>query len=123
MLSPLAITELRDNTFFAELEVTQGADEVTLDCRPSDAIALAVRADAPIYAAESIVEESGIEFEVLDSDPRRVKRLKIHRSAPAATDGTPSGTPLEQSGSGDPVSTPKHPAGEVASPSDQRKLD
>jgi len=36
---------------------------VEIDSRPSDAIALAIRSDAPIYAAESVIEESAIEFE------------------------------------------------------------
>ena len=62
-VSQIAITALRDNTFFAEVTVTHGADEAVLDSRPSDALALAVRADAPIFASAQIVEESGIEFE------------------------------------------------------------
>jgi len=62
-VSQVAITELRDNTFFAEVTISSGIEETILDSRPSDALALAVRADAPIYAAPEIVEESGIEFE------------------------------------------------------------
>ncbi|MEO6866759.1 MAG: bifunctional nuclease family protein [Gaiellales bacterium] len=62
-ISQVAITELRENTFFAQVTVTDGVNEHELDSRPSDALALAVRSDAPIFAAESIVVESGIEFE------------------------------------------------------------
>src|SRR5881275_211455 len=40
-----------------------GATEIEVDSRPSDAIALAIRADAPIFAADDVIEESGIEFE------------------------------------------------------------
>jgi len=63
-ITEVSITDLRDNTFFAEVVVSSATgDEHRLDSRPSDALALAVRADAPIFAAESIVMESGIEFE------------------------------------------------------------
>lgn len=62
-VTQVAITDLRDNTFFAQVTVSNGIDEHQLDSRPSDALALAVRAEAPIFAAEHIVVESGIEFE------------------------------------------------------------
>ena len=68
-VTQVAITELRDNTFFAEIAVesAQGSD-ITLDARPSDALAVAVRADAPIFAAAHIVEDGGIEFEHDDAE-------------------------------------------------------
>jgi bifunctional DNase/RNase len=59
----ITVTELRENTFFAQITVQQDGSEVEIDSRPSDAIALAIRSDAPIYAAESVIEESAIEFE------------------------------------------------------------
>ncbi len=59
----ITVTELRENTFFAQITVQQEGSEVEIDSRPSDAIALAIRSDAPIYAAESVIEESAIEFE------------------------------------------------------------
>ncbi|MDQ5822567.1 MAG: bifunctional nuclease family protein [Actinomycetota bacterium] len=59
----ITVTELRENTFFAQVTVQQDGSEVEIDSRPSDAIALAIRSDAPIYAAESVIEESAIEFE------------------------------------------------------------
>lgn len=62
-VTQVAITDLRDNTFFAQVTVSNGIDEHELDSRPSDALALAVRAEAPIFAAEQIVMDSGIEFE------------------------------------------------------------
>ncbi len=61
-ISRITITELRENTFFAEIQLDD-ASETILDARPSDAIALAVRAEAPIFAASAVVEEHGIEFE------------------------------------------------------------
>ena len=59
----ITVTELRENTFFAQITVQQDGSEVEIDSRPSDAIALAIRSDATIYAAESVIEESAIEFE------------------------------------------------------------
>jgi bifunctional DNase/RNase len=56
------VTELRDNTFYAVLTLERGGQEIRLDSRPSDAIALAVRTDAPIFAATEVLEANAIEF-------------------------------------------------------------
>lgn len=57
------VTELRDNTFYAVLKLEAGGHEIELDSRPSDAIALAVRTEAPIFASAELLEANGIEFE------------------------------------------------------------
>jgi bifunctional DNase/RNase len=59
----ITVTELRENTFYAQITVQQDGSEIEVDSRPSDAIALALRADAPIFAADEVFEESAIEFE------------------------------------------------------------
>src|SRR5215213_10209761 len=59
----IAVTELRENTFYAQITVQLDGSEIEIDSRPSDAIALAIRAEAPIFAADEVIEESGIEFE------------------------------------------------------------
>ena len=59
----VAVTELRENTFYARITIQQNGSELEIDSRPSDAIALAVRFRAKIYAADEVIEESGIEFE------------------------------------------------------------
>jgi uncharacterized protein len=59
----VAVTELRENTFFASITLNVNGRELEIDSRPSDAIALAVRAGAPIFAAEEVIAESAIEFE------------------------------------------------------------
>jgi bifunctional DNase/RNase len=59
----ITVTELRENTFYAQITVTQDGQELEVDSRPSDAIALAIRAEAPIFAADQVIEESAIEFE------------------------------------------------------------
>jgi bifunctional DNase/RNase len=64
----ITVTELRENTFYAQITVQQDGREIEIDSRPSDAIALAIRAEAPIFAADSVIEESAIEFEGDDVD-------------------------------------------------------
>jgi bifunctional DNase/RNase len=59
----ITVTELRENTFYAQITVQQDGREIEVDSRPSDAIALAIRAEAPIFAADHVIEESAIEFE------------------------------------------------------------
>jgi bifunctional DNase/RNase len=59
----IAVTELRDNTFFASITLAVDGKEMEIDSRPSDALALAVRSGAPIFAAEEVIAESAIEFE------------------------------------------------------------
>jgi bifunctional DNase/RNase len=55
----VVITDLRDNTFFAVIEmVKSNGENVSLDSRPSDAIALALRVDSPIFVDESVINAS-----------------------------------------------------------------
>ena len=62
-ITRITVTELRENTFYAQVTVQLDGTEVEVDSRPSDAIALAIRAEAPIFAADQVIEESAIEFE------------------------------------------------------------
>jgi bifunctional DNase/RNase len=62
-ISRVTVTELRENTFIASITLRRDGDEVEVDSRTSDAIALALRADAGIYAADEVIAESGVEFE------------------------------------------------------------
>jgi bifunctional DNase/RNase len=59
----VSVTELRDNTFYAQITLSVNGSQLEIDSRPSDALALAVRCEAPIFAAEDVIEESAIEFE------------------------------------------------------------
>jgi hypothetical protein len=54
----VVINDLRDSTFFAQIRVIIGERTLELDARPSDAIALALRADAPIFVAQSVLEQA-----------------------------------------------------------------
>jgi uncharacterized protein len=57
-LERVVITEIKDETFYAVLWLRQGNDPVAVDARPSDAIALALRADCPIYVAEHVMQSA-----------------------------------------------------------------
>ena len=68
----ITVTELRENTFYAQITLQQDGSEIEVDSRPSDAIALAIRAEAPIFAADRVIEESAIEFEGEEIDQERL---------------------------------------------------
>lgn len=59
-LSKVEVTELKDNTFYALLHLLGPGGTVTVDSRPSDAIALALRCEAPIFVAETVLEQSAV---------------------------------------------------------------
>ena len=77
----VTVTELRDNTFYASITVQMNGSEIEVDSRPSDAIALAVRSDAPIFAADEVIEESAIEFEGDDGPPENVAAMSDEQRA------------------------------------------
>ena len=56
----IVITELKDSTFYATIELARNGDRYEISSRPSDAIALAVRLAAPIFASEDVLEEAAI---------------------------------------------------------------
>ncbi|MBI2858630.1 MAG: bifunctional nuclease family protein [Chloroflexi bacterium] len=60
----ILVNDLRNDTFFAKITLVVDGNDMEIDSRPSDAIALAVRAKAPIYADESVLDKAGI---LLDS--------------------------------------------------------
>jgi bifunctional DNase/RNase len=78
----IVITELRESTYFAELILGQGDRVLVLDARPSDAIAMALRASAPIYVAQQVLDQARIAF---------------------ASQGTGSAQPSPQSQEGQPA--------------------
>ncbi|MGI6208767.1 MAG: bifunctional nuclease family protein [Anaerolineae bacterium] len=57
----VVVTDLRNDTFFANIYIRQNGEEIAVDSRPSDALALAVRAGVPIFVSESVMEQSGTE--------------------------------------------------------------
>ena len=67
----VVVTELKENTFFSLIHLDMDGDIVIIDSRPSDAIAIALRTDAPIYVTEEVINNSRnvtLEKEGLDSE-------------------------------------------------------
>lgn len=64
----VVVTELRDSVYYADLVLTTGADEVIVSSRPSDAIALAARMGAPLFATPQVLEDAGIEIRDEDEE-------------------------------------------------------
>lgn len=72
------VTKIEDGTFYAELGLTTTAGPLTLDCRPSDAIALASRMHAPLFVAEAILEDAGVaEDQVQESEDPEEEAAKL----------------------------------------------
>ena len=62
-ITRILVSDLKDNTFFAEISLALNGSEISIDSRPSDAIALALRMSAPIFVEEKVLEEAkSLEF-------------------------------------------------------------
>jgi bifunctional DNase/RNase len=59
----IVVNDLRNDTFYAKINVIINDQHIEIDSRPSDAIAIAVRAKAPIYAEEEVLDKAGIVFD------------------------------------------------------------
>jgi len=59
-ISKIVVTSLADEVFYARLHLRQDGREIDVDARPSDAIALAVRLECPIFVAEEVFEKAGV---------------------------------------------------------------
>jgi uncharacterized protein len=62
-VTDVVIDDLREGTFFAKIRYVANGKEHQLDARPSDAVALAVRTESPIYVVDTVLEEAGIPAE------------------------------------------------------------
>lgn len=70
VVSRVTVTDLRDSTFYAVIEIVTNGQTVLIDARPSDAIALALRVDCPIFVRESVLESSRLDGmdKIVDED-------------------------------------------------------
>jgi bifunctional DNase/RNase len=75
LVTKIVISDLKDNTFYALIYVETPGDVVAIDARPSDAIALALRAQAPIYVEETVIDDAkGIDFGTERADSDRLQK-------------------------------------------------
>jgi bifunctional DNase/RNase len=65
----IEVTELRENTFYALINVQINGEKVAVDSRPSDAISLALRTGSPIYVAREVLEASSVINEGKEEEP------------------------------------------------------
>jgi bifunctional DNase/RNase len=76
-VTKVAIIDLKDNTFYAQIALTTGAASLQIDARPSDAIALALRVKAPIYVAKTVLDRAPA-IELQTDEPLALTILKRH---------------------------------------------
>jgi bifunctional DNase/RNase len=78
-LSHITVSDLRNDTFYAHITVNLNGHQVEIDSRPSDAIALAVRASIPIYVEEKVMARAGITPEADISEDMGEEELSAFR--------------------------------------------
>ena len=77
-VNKIVIADIRNNTFFANIYLSKEGQNFTIDARPSDAIALALRAHAPIFVDETVIEKSrSVDFGIKIGDLDKLKEDKI----------------------------------------------
>ncbi len=72
-VTKIEVTDLRDDTFYARMYVKRDNEEYVFDSRPSDAIAIALRTDSPIYVNEKVIEKS----KMIEIDENKEKLSKL----------------------------------------------
>jgi bifunctional DNase/RNase len=70
----VVVNELRNDTFYAVIWLQQDGETVTLDARPSDAIALALRCDCPIFVSEEVLRVAKMAPTSADTTPEELRR-------------------------------------------------
>ena len=71
----IVVCDLQENTFYALIDLTVNGDTVAIDARPSDAIALALRARAPIFVEEHVLESAP----TIESTPERTSTQRLQK--------------------------------------------
>ncbi len=75
----IVITDLKDNTFFATIHLVRDSEKLAVDARPSDAMAIALRVNAPILVEESVLERSSVSGDEREIDEtERLRRWLEH---------------------------------------------
>ena len=87
----IVIDDLKDGTFFAKIHLDLDSESVAIDARPSDAIALAVRTKAPIFAEESVMEKASILSE--EGEDEEVERFRSFLNSITPEDFGPDSPP------------------------------
>jgi bifunctional DNase/RNase len=79
----VVVNDLKDDTFYAQIVIERDGQNIEIDSRPSDAIAVAVRTQVPIYVTEDVLDRAGI---VLDEDGVAIESAGVEVSRPATAE-------------------------------------
>lgn len=71
----IEVTDLRDNTYYALVHIDVGGRRLAVDCRPSDAISLALRTKSPIYVAKKVLESSSVLQQMEDDKDQNLSNV------------------------------------------------
>lgn len=87
-IEEILISDILDGVFYAKIVSSDGIRQKNIDARPSDAIAIALRFDAPIYATKKVLDEAGVTSEDLGGEPRersqpKAIKVKVSKSKPS----------------------------------------
>lgn len=82
-VTSVAITDLKDDTFYAVVRIEQDGQTLEIDSRSSDAIAIAVRAEVPIYVAEHVLERAAVKVE---EDGESIEGIGATATSPATAE-------------------------------------
>ncbi len=99
-INRVEITALKEGTYFAKLILESSGSEVSIDARPSDCLALAVRVKCPIYIDEAVVDEAGISVKMVEE---KNKELKTEGSSLESSDEESESEGSEESAEGEAV--------------------
>lgn len=76
VIERIVISDLRESTFFAVIHLVQRDEKLTIDSRPSDAIALALRAQAPIFVLRSVLEKAkAVDVDSDASEEEKIRKM------------------------------------------------
>ncbi len=83
----ILVSDLNDDTFYAKIVLQHNGDQTEIDSRPSDAIALAVRTESPIYAEDAVIDRAGIELDQDTGKPSIPADRQGREGSQAVTEG------------------------------------
>src|SRR5262245_36365686 len=75
VVEAIEVTDLRENTYYELIHLEVAGRRVTIDCRPSDAISLALRTKSPIYVAKKVLESSSVLQQMEDDKDRNLSNV------------------------------------------------
>jgi len=92
-VNSIIVNDLKNDTFYAKIILNVDGGVIEVDSRPSDALALAVRVEAPIYVEETVLDKAGI---LLDQETGKPISQELEKGGDAGKGGKPSDEELKR---------------------------